>query len=197
MAVSAIGSTNLRDRPEFHRGRRGERLVADLLQRRGWHVIPSYDYAGEGGDKPPRLQGCDCAYPIPDLDVSRGGVRRWVEVKTKAEPTWTRVTGRLEHGVSLRLYESYRHVQAITGCPVWIVIVEERAGAILCAPLDGLEPVKRVYNGRKMGRGGMVFWPRKAFAEFPGAFDLEPILPCARQLWHGADSVCQQEIRLL
>src|SRR5690606_40649353 len=72
-----------REKEEFRRGRNGERLVAELLQSRGWYVIPSYDYSGEDGDKPPRLQGAVDAFPLPDLDVARDGQRRWAEVKTK------------------------------------------------------------------------------------------------------------------
>jgi hypothetical protein len=136
--------------------------VARLLQEAGWHVVRSCLFTGED-DMPPRLEGLLAAYPLPDLDASRDGQRIWVEVKVKAAPTYTRVTGRHEHGLPLRLYEAYRRVQAITGCPVWLCVVEEATGAVLCAALDDLEPVKRVYLGPRMSRGGMVFWPRRAF----------------------------------
>jgi hypothetical protein len=39
----------------FERGRRGEFLVAKLLQSRGWGVVPCYDYSGSDGKKAPRL----------------------------------------------------------------------------------------------------------------------------------------------
>src|SRR5690606_34450197 len=74
-----------RETAEFQRGRTGERLVAELLQSRGWYVIPSYDYSGEDGDKPPRLQGLREAFPVPDLAIARDGIRSWAGVKTKAE----------------------------------------------------------------------------------------------------------------
>jgi len=153
----------IRHTEEFRRGRAGEHLVAGFLKARGWYVIPSYDYSGEDGDKPPRLEGRAEALPVPDLDVSRDGVRVWIEVKTKAAPTYTRKTGQLEHGIPLRHYHAYRRVQRITGCRVWLFIVEEGSGEVLYSALDDLEHVRRIYKGDKMSRGGMVFWPRSAF----------------------------------
>jgi hypothetical protein len=51
----AMRSTDFRASPEFKKGRTGERMIASLLQRDGWFILPSYDYSGEDGDKPPRL----------------------------------------------------------------------------------------------------------------------------------------------
>lgn len=155
-----------RETTEFQRGRTGERLVAELLRSRGWYVIPSYDYSGEDGDKPPRLQGLRAAFPVPDLDIAKDGQRRWAEVKTKAAASYTRITGRLEHGIPKRHYRAYKRVQEITGCEVWLFIYEEDTGEVLCAKLDDLDSVKREYDGSKMSRGGMVFYPRESFKVF-------------------------------
>lgn len=156
----------LRDTDAFQRGRTGERLVADLLRRAGWYVIPSYDYTGEEGDKAPRLSGLREGFVVPDLDAARRGTRIWVEVKTKAAATYHRVGRRYEHGIPRRHFLAYRQVQAITGCPVWLFVVEEATGVVLCARLDDLAGRCRVYTGAKMDRGGMVFFPRDAFAVF-------------------------------
>jgi len=152
-----------RETEEWAKGRKGERLVAGLLQRAGWYVVPSYDYAGEEKDKAPRLQGARAEYVIPDLDIARNGKRLWAEVKTKSAPTLTRSTGKLEHGMSLRHYNHYQKVQQITGCEVWIFIHELTSGAVLYARLDDLRPHMRTYGGKAMGNAGMVFWPRDAF----------------------------------
>lgn len=162
----AIRSRSLRQTPTWQKGHNGERLVAELLRRRGWYVIPSYDYSGEDGNKSPKLEGLKEGYPVPDLDVARSGARLWVEVKTKKTPTYTRITGRLEHGIPLRLYRSYKRVQEITGCEVWLFIYEEETGDVLCGKLDALDGVKRIYEGDKMDQSGMVFWPRDAFRVF-------------------------------
>jgi hypothetical protein len=153
----------LRDTAEFKRGRSGEQIVAERLKRKGCFIIPSYDYSGEDNDKPPRLQGLLRSAIIPDLDVSRAGRRIWVEVKTKRRADWTRVTQRLEHGISLRHYNEYLDVQAITGTAVWLAIYEEETGDVLVQKLADLAAGARVYTGWKMGRDGMVYFPRDAF----------------------------------
>ena len=159
----ALKQSSFRESDEFQRGRNGELRVAEILQRKGWSVIPSYDYSGSEGDMAPRLQGLTRGYPVPDLDVSREGQRLWVEVKTKARPDWTRKTQRLEHGIPLRHYEAYCEVERITGTPVWLCVIEESSGDVLVARLTELDGVKRVYSGDKMSRGGMVYFPRDAF----------------------------------
>ena len=150
----ATRSTSLRETETWRRGRSGERLVARLLREKGWYVIPSYDYSGEDGDKAPKLEGRHDAFPVPDLDVSKRGLRYWAEVKTKAAATYTRATRRLEHGIPLRHYQAYRKVPEITGCDVWLFVYEEDTGEVLCGRLDDLELHKRLYCGAKMSRGG-------------------------------------------
>jgi hypothetical protein len=151
------------DCPEFWRGRNGEKIVGALLNQRGFFVIPSYDYSGED-DKAPRMHGPDTDHVLPDLDTARTGERYWAEVKTKAAPTLHRGSGVLEHGVSLRLWREYWQVQEITGCTVFLFVYEEGSGDVLARSLAKLDRVKRLYDGGKMGRHGMVFFPRSAFA---------------------------------
>ena len=144
-------------------GRSAEERVAHLLQHRyGCYVVPAYDYSV--GDEAPKLQGAFCGYVVPDLDVSKGGARSWVEVKAKTNAgSPTRLTGQIEHGFSWRLFQHYRTVQQITGTPVFIIILEVITGDILYQSLDALDEVKRVYDGDKMDRGGTVFFPRAIF----------------------------------
>lgn len=150
------------DSIEFARGRKAEIEVAKWLQSRGWFVVPSYDYSGADGAKPPRLQGKCIGFAIPDLDVAKEGIRHWVEVKLKGKQTLYRKTGVLEHGISLRLYRHYKRVQEITGTPVWLFILEQDSGKLLAKKMDVLgEP--RIYEGNKMGNGGMAFWPCDQF----------------------------------
>lgn len=156
---------SIRETEKFQRGHNGELTAARYFQGRGWFVIPSYDYSGDDGNKAPKMQGLRDGFVIPDLDICKDGLRVWVEVKTKAEPTLHRKSGTYEHGIPLRHYNHYRRVQAETGCDVWLVVFEEGAGFLLGRKLDDLEPNKRVYDGNKMSRGGMVFWPRSEFRQ--------------------------------
>ena len=148
------------DKPEAKRGREAEKSVATWLMSEGYYVIPSYDYAGEDHEKPPRLQGEAKGYPVPDLDVAKDGRRSWIEVKLKAKASWTRHTQRFEHGIAKRLVDAYTTVASITATPVWIVIVEEQTQEWLAALLDSLRTDERVTNS---WMGEMVYWPRTAF----------------------------------
>ena len=149
----------LRETREWERGAAGEKRVAAWLQERGWHIIPSYDYAGPDGDKPPRLQGFKVGYAVPDLDASRNGIRRWVEVKTKWEAVLYRKTQELRHGIDLRLLQHYQTVEMITGTECWIAVYEESTGALLVQAIKALgEPQIGTDRGNKM-----AYWPRDRF----------------------------------
>lgn len=161
---------DFRESPYFKKGRSGEQLVAGLLQEQKWWVVPSYDYAGDDGNKAPRLQGLNSGYVLPDLDVSREGRRMWVEVKTKAEATFHRLTGQWEHGLPLRHWNDYQRVQVITGCEVWLFIFEEKRNDILFNSVDVLRNHARRYIGNKMSYGGMVFFPVHSFRSWAQTF---------------------------
>ncbi len=153
----------LRETAEFRRGRNGERIVASILMRSGWLVVPSYDYSGEDNNQAPRMEGDGTFLVIPDLDACKRGRRRWIEVKTKKTATLHRKTGTLEHGISLRHFRHYQSVEAESGSPVWLVVYEENSGDLLIARLSELSARARIYEGPKMGRAGMAFFPRDAF----------------------------------
>jgi hypothetical protein len=157
-----MSKDDFKNTPEWKKGHSGEKRVGSLLQQLGWYVIPSYDYSGEDDNKAPKLQGARDSFVVPDLDIAKTGERRWAEVKTKATPSFTKVTGRLEHGIPMRHYRSYQRVQQITGNLVWLFIYEEDTGEVRFGKLDDLEGVKRVYEGDRMSKGGMVFYPRDA-----------------------------------
>jgi len=141
-------------------GRTGELVVAGELEARGWFVIPSYDYTGADGDKAPKMRRCGDAVVVPDLDVCRRGDRKWVEVKTKTEPTLHRKTQTLEHGIDAHHWEQYGRVQTESGCNVFLCVLERSSGQVLIASIDGLRSKLR----RGTGAGScMVYFPRTAF----------------------------------
>lgn len=164
-------------RPETVRGRRAELAVSLWLQRtRGWHVLPAYDYAGQGEKKAPRLEGLPQSLVVPDLLGAKDGMTAWFEVKLKTHADYTYMTGRRETGIALRLWNHYLEVQALTGLRVWLVFVHEEEDEIRTGDLVTLSiaacphgerlrlvgdrpfPTMRVYDGSKMGRSGMVFF---------------------------------------
>lgn len=157
--------TDFRERPEFLRGRAAEQRVAGWLQERGWYVIPSYDYAGDDKDKPPRLQGLLKGHAVPDLDTARDGHRKWVEVKSKGKANvWHKSVpwGRPdvpEHGINHRNYLDYLKVKDITGDDVWIAIYEEDTHQLLIAEIAALgKPRLGNWAGQPIAN-----WPRDRF----------------------------------
>lgn len=162
----AIKSIPFDQTTEYKLGHDGELVIKQLLIDNGWLVIPSYAYTGKGNDKSPRLEGMNCFYVIPDLDVCKAGTRRWIEVKTKSKADFTRLTQRFEHGIPLRHYRHYFDVQDATGCPVWLFVYELNTKSILYASLNALSYVARIYEGPKMSNGGMAFFPRDNFTDW-------------------------------
>lgn len=153
---------DFRERPEFKLGNNGERFVAEFLQEKGYYVIPSYDYSGEDNNKAPKMQGKKTAYVIPDLDICRAGLRRWVEVKTKTEATEFKKTGELQHGIDVRHFESYLRVQDESGNEVYLAIYElTPRPVILIASLAHLE-ANVDHHGTSRG-AKMLYWDRKVF----------------------------------
>jgi len=149
--------------PLYVKGHTGEVLVAEKLMQLGYFVIPSYDYSGEENNKAPKMKGLMRNFVLPDLDVSSSGSRKWVEVKTKEEATFTRVTQQLEHGISLRHYREYQEVERESGSPVYLAVYEIKTGEVLIGKLSELSKCVRIYDGGKMNRGGMAFFPRSVF----------------------------------
>lgn len=152
---------SIRETEEFQRGRRGEQIVADWLKRRECYIIPSYDYAGEDGDKAPKLAGLWRGHPVPDLDCARNGNRFWVEVKTKKEAVLWRRDNELRHGIETRLLEHYQTVESISGCPCYLFIFEESTGCLIAETLMNLG---KPYIGTDRGTP-MAYWPRAAFRQ--------------------------------
>ena len=149
-----MNQPNFKETEEYRLGHTGELIIANLLKKRGWYIIPSYDYSGDDGNKAPRMQGAMDSFVLPDLDVCKDGKRKWAEVKTKTEATFTRKTNRFEHGLPTRHFDDYKKIQEITGCKVWLFVYENVTGEVLYQSIDKLEVNKRIYEGNKMSRGG-------------------------------------------
>lgn len=143
-------------------GAEAEVWVAAWLMRRGWRILPAYDYSGRDDDKAPRLVAVQAADSliVPDLLSARDGKTRWVEVKRKSRADLYRKTGVLETGISRRLWAHYRRTQEVTGIEVWVVFVHDAEGEVRGQSIDELAALPpREYLGTKMGRDGMVFFP--------------------------------------
>jgi len=163
-------------------GRAAEKLVAAWLKRRGWRILPVYDYSGLDEGKAPKLEAekAEDSLVTPDLLAARAGVMSWFEVKYKTRADWTRKTKRFETGISLRLWRHYREAQAASGATVWLVFVHEQEDEIRAGALDDLAKVKRDYCDVKMGRGGMAFFPWDSLKRLGKLSDVRRLLGPAR-----------------
>lgn len=150
-----------------------EERVAELLRRAGIWVIPSYDWTGADGAKAPSVlapRGWDDLV-MPDLQTFHRGVQRWLEVKWKWWASYHRKLNQLETGISLRLYEHYRAIERVSGGDVYVLFVHHREGEMRGDSLKRLATyISHQYEGRLMGRDGMVFWPFEAIPRW-GSLD--------------------------
>ena len=119
-------------------GRLGERLVSRYLQSAGFGVLPSYEYSGAGDNKAPRLQFIDRGLVVPDLDCARAGSRVWLEVKTYERAVFNRSRCADVHGIHRRHHAHYLQVEAATGSPAWVLILEVETGALLAGKIAEL-----------------------------------------------------------
>lgn len=141
-------------------GHDGELLIEKVLQDYGWYTIPTYDYKGEY-KKSPRMIGDGKYLIVPDIDASKNRKRLWVESKLKEGASWTYSTCIFEHGLPLYLYEDYLQVEQITGCPVWLFILEANQAEITrkdliryankkCKPPDRSRYPKNTLRGNRL-----------------------------------------------
>lgn len=142
-------------------GREIEKCVSRWLMKRGESILPVYDYSGLAEDKAPKLTNLHSSdsLVLPDLLGFRMGRGMWFEVKFKDSANFTRITGRLETGISKRLWDQYWRVAAISGLPVWLIFAHKKENEIRAGSLGMLQHKCRFYEGGKMGRCGMVFFP--------------------------------------
>lgn len=138
--------------------------IANWFKKHGAHVLPGYAFSGNGAPKLEAFSASE-SLTIPDLVVVRAGIMTWVEVKLKSRATATySAGGRLDTGLSKRLYSEYLRVQAATGAVVYLSFAHEEEDFVSLDEIRSLDahPGKRVDSSDKMERGGMVFWPIRA-----------------------------------
>jgi hypothetical protein len=136
-----------------------EIAVSNWLQRRGWLVLPAYDYSGKGESKAPKLLGVTRQLVVPDLLACRGGKSRWFEVKYKTEASETYSRGnRLETGIDLRLWKHYCQVREESGVEVWIVFVHRKEAEVRGLEIEDLQRHGVRESPRfNYGKGGVFF----------------------------------------
>lgn len=139
--------------------RRYEKALATWFQRRfGAYVLPTYDYSGLQENKAPKLMSASAGLVIPDLLLCRNGKTTWAECKWKTNADLHRKTGHFVTGINARHFSHYKQVKNISGCDVVIMFLHILEGEMRGDEIDALPEVHHLYEGKMMGKGGMVFW---------------------------------------
>ena len=110
-----------RESPDFKRGQRGERLVAEVLLAHGYSVVPTCLIENGGA---PRLWTGTKSFVLPDFDVTTEHRRFWVEVKTFLRSPWNHTYRCNVHGIERRLVDDYLEVAARTHADLRVVVCE-------------------------------------------------------------------------
>lgn len=141
-------------------GTQGEEIVRQWLRSQGYSILPASLI--ETGGAPMLLEKAYKAI-LPDNLTWKDRHQRWIEVKTKSNPTthesWP---NRKEHGLPLRHWAAYEFVQQQTQTPVTLAILELSSRSLLMATLDDLKSTERIYP---MDGEFHIFLARDAFHE--------------------------------
>jgi hypothetical protein len=164
-------------REQLEIGQLGESLIAQWLQKRGWHVLPAYEKEIDTG-KGPRLFAATASgggrLISPDLLIMKGGIFQWIEAKHKTRFSWYGLGKHFVTGVDIRHFAVICKVADITGLPVWLLFLHkesqtwssdvERWNAPSVCPTGLLGQdisilrLKQSHRSDKYGKSGMIYW---------------------------------------
>lgn len=155
---------------EARLGRACEEAVREWFRSHGWYVLALY--AIETG-RAPALIGELQNYVLPDLQVSRRGATRWVEVKAKTLAPYYQRAREYRHGVNLDNWEQYLDVETKTGIPGYLAVLQLKPGPdappdpiLLLASFAALRACVQI--DARPGAQPMAYFPVDAFDRYPG-----------------------------
>lgn len=152
----AQNKDNFKQNLEFGQG--GEKEVASLLLKKGFTILPLYQFTD---DISPKILKHNLSYVSPDLTIFKNGKTLFIEVKRKK--TWVKYKGTWETGCDYSLYRHYRELSIETGIELWMFFVHENDEPI------GIYAINITEDGRywdgKTSKGQQVkkpmyFWNR-------------------------------------
>lgn len=148
------------DMEETKRGRDGEDIAIDFLERNGWGCVNTSRASGDG---PAMLTSITDNTIIPDLLTSRDGVSRWVEVKAKDpyDPSEKGINDVPQQGIEIRQWEDYIKVQDLTGLDTWVFIYEPELETLCIRSVRWM--AENVYREVTHKYDPMYYWRREDF----------------------------------
>lgn len=154
-------------------GEPAERLVEELLKKRGYWVTPARTHR-VSLDSAPLLHGKNTSLIQPDIFAIGNSRLFWAEVKQKTSPQKVYKRNQYEHGIERRQYEHYKQVVSECGHPVYLFVYEECNDNLLFLDMTEHSPYAPLSeSGAKETAGSvMVNFPRKNFTAIEFEIDL-------------------------
>jgi len=151
-----------------------EELLEELLQSRGWQILPSRKYNTDNGESvAPMLDGERGKTILPDIYAMKDGRKTWVEAKYKDNgAVYITKDGEYQHGVDMPNWEHYCRIRDETKDEVWLFIYEADTGTIKRQKVSDLSVVGSYthddYDSPSAKYDGpMVFFSRGQFETVP------------------------------
>lgn len=149
-------------------GNFGEAIWRNILTASGWNYISLTNIA-EGGA--PLAHGPNGKTILPDYDAYKEGRSVFVESKAKSQSIVFRLRNQERHGINYTNWTHYKRIEAETGKPCCIALVElhrengnrlEWSGSLLFEKLSNL--AQPCSDGAPESPA-KVYWPRKRFSD--------------------------------
>jgi len=145
-------------------GQDGEKEIASVLIKNGVSLIPLYQFEHES--KAPFLLSDNETIILPDLTCFSENAF-FVECKRKNQ--WVHFNGRVETGLNVRHYQSYKKVKEITKLNVYLFFKHENEmPGIYYNEIDVLNSNSRIWNGVVDGRQinqPLILFPKENLKE--------------------------------
>lgn len=97
-------------------GQEGEKEIAEILIRKGYNIMPLYQFSDELS---PQIISLNESFTSPDLMCFKNGKSIFVEVKSKKK--WVEFKGVIETGCNYKHYKHYKDLSLKTKLKVYMV----------------------------------------------------------------------------
>ncbi len=97
-------------------GQEGEKEIAEILIRKGYNIMPLYQFSDELS---PQIISLNGSFTSPDLMCFKNGKSIFVEVKSKKK--WVEFKGVIETGCNYKHYKHYKDLSLKTKLKVYMV----------------------------------------------------------------------------
>lgn len=144
-------------------GEEGEELIAAIFIKKGFAVLPLYQFTAEFAPKIITLQ---TNFISPDLTIFKNGKVVFIEVKSKTR--WVKFNGVVETGCNFRHYEHYKNLSEYTNIDLYLVFnhTEDKPEGIYTV---SIQTEGRYWDGivkNKQINPPMFFWNYKNLKPF-------------------------------